>query len=310
VITLTTPVQDQKALVFGNDIVQNFDKKSMGVVSFEDAIAHSRNVVAGKVALMLGKTADDASSVLYDMWHRLGIGQPTGVEIGNESAGLLTDPVQTAWHPIDLVNHSFGQGVAVTPLQLVRAFAAMANGGTLVQPHIYAADDAAAEANAHQVISPDLSATLRQLMVHVVDEGPNYAAETKITGYTVGGKTGTAQIWDPRAGGWLPDTYNHTFVGFLGNEKPEAIILVRIHDTIPRVPVKWGMTLEMTSNELWRRIATDAISVLDLPPLAGYDQSKDPGASPDSTLPASAASPRTTQGSGSQSPAGAGSGRP
>ena len=54
---------------------------------------------------------------------------------------------------------------------------------------------------------------------------------------------------------WLPDTYNHTFVGFVGNPMPEAIILVRIHDTIPRVPVSWGMTLEMTSNELWRRVA-------------------------------------------------------
>jgi cell division protein FtsI/penicillin-binding protein 2 len=273
VVNLMTPVQDQKSLVFGSSVVQNFDKKSMGIISFEDAIAHSRNVVAGKVAMMLGKTTDDASSVLYDMWHRLGIGDPTGIELGSESAGLVTDPSVTPWQPIDLVNHSFGQGVAVTPLQLVRSFAAMANGGLLVQPHVYAQDDASAEANTQQVISVQLSDTLRQLMIHVVDEGPNYAAETKIPGYVVGGKTGTAQIWDPTSGEWLPDTYNHTFVGFVGNDKPEAIILVRIHDTIPRVPVSWGMTLEMTSNELWRRIALDAISVLDLPPLPGYDGS-------------------------------------
>ena len=273
VVNLMTPVQDQKSLVFGSSVVQNFDKKSMGIISFEDAIAHSRNVVAGKVAMMLGKTTDDASSVLYDMWHRLGIGDPTGIELGSESAGLVTDPSVTPWQPIDLVNHSFGQGVAVTPLQLVRSFAAMANGGLLVQPHIYAQDDASAEANTQQVISAQLSDTLRQLMIHVVDEGPNYAAETKIPGYVVGGKTGTAQIWDPTSNQWLPDTYNHTFVGFVGNDKPEAIILVCIHDTIPRVPVSWGMTLEMTSNELWRRIALDAISVLDLPPLPGYDAS-------------------------------------
>jgi cell division protein FtsI/penicillin-binding protein 2 len=271
VVNLMSPVEDQKKLVFGDSYVQNFDKKSMGVISFEDAIAHSRNVATGKVALMLGKTPDDASSVLYDMWQRLGIGAPTGIELGNESAGLVTDPSITPWHPIDLVNHAFGQGVAVTTLQLVRAFAAMANGGDLVEPHIYATDEAAADADVHQVISPELSDTLTQLMVHVVDEGPNYAEETKIPGYVVGGKTGTAQIWDSEAGQWLPDTYNHTFVGFVGNPKPEAIILVRIHDTIPRVPKKWGMSLEMTSNELWRRVAMDAISVLDLPPLPGYD---------------------------------------
>ena len=282
VVTLTTPVHDQKELVFGNSIVQNFDKKSMGVLSFQDAIAHSRNVVASKVALMLGKTTDDASSVLYDMWQHLGIGEPTGIELGNESAGLVTDPSVTPWEQIDLANHSFGQGVAVTALQLVRSFAAMANGGLLVQPHIYASDDASAAANIQQAISPQLSNTLTQLMIYVVDDGPGYAAQTKIPGYVVGGKTGTAQIWDPKAEAWLPDTYNHTFVGFVGNGKPEAIILVRIHDTIPRVPVSWGMTLQMTSNELWRRVAMDTIAALDLPPLPGYDSSQitDPYAPP------------------------------
>ena len=281
ILTLTTPVQDQKELVFGDNIVQNFDKKSMGTLPFEDAIANSRNVVAGKVAMELGKTNDDASNVLYDMWQRLGIGQQTGIEVANESAGLVPDPATNPWQPIDLVNHSFGQGVAVTPLQLVRAFAAMANGGLLVQPHVYAADDAAAQANIQQVISPTLSDTLRQLMIHVVDAGPSYAVQTKIPGYVVGGKTGTAQIWDPQAGGWLPDTYNHTFVGFVGNPAPEVVILVRIHDTIPRVPVRWGMTLELTSNELWRRVALDAISALDLPPLPGYDNTSiDPSEPP------------------------------
>lgn len=282
VVTLTTPIQDQKELVFGNNIVQNFDKKSMGILPFEDVIANSRNVATAKVAAMLGKTTDDASSVLYDMWQRLGIGEKTGIEIGNESAGLVTDPSLTPWQPIDLANHAFGQGVAVTPLQLVRAFAAMANGGDLVQPHIYTQDDSVAAATVHQVISSQLSDTLRQLMVHVVDAGPNYAEETQIPGYVVGGKTGTAQIWDQQTDAWLPDTYNHTFVGYVGNPMPEAIILVRIHDTIPRVPVRWGMTLQMTSNELWRRVALAAIQTLDLAPLPGFDgaQVTDPSPPP------------------------------
>ena len=97
-------------------------------------------------------------------------------------------------------------------------------------------------------------------MIHVVEAGPNYAAETLIPDYVVGGKTGTAQIWDQQAGAWMTDTYNHTFVGFVGSDKPEAVILVRIHDTDPRVKRSWGMTLEMSSNELWRRVAMDAIT--------------------------------------------------
>ena len=312
VVSLTTPVHDQKSLVFGTDIVRNFDKKSMGTLTFQDAIANSRNVVAGKVALELGKSTDDASSVLYDMWQQLGIGQKTGVEVGNESAGLVTDPQTQPWQGIDLVNHSFGQGVAVTALQLVRAFAAMANGGLLVQPHVYTADDAAAQANIQQVISPTLSDTLRQLMIHVVDAGPSYAVQTKIPGYVVGGKTGTAQIWDAQSAAWLPDTYNHTFVGFIGNPDPQLIILVRIHDTIPRVKVSWGYTLELTSNELFRRVALDAISVLDLPPLPGYNNtsinptqppypntdSTPPSEPPTSPKPGSQAAAATASGSG------------
>ena len=89
VVGLNTPIQDSKTLVIGDNVVRNFDKKSVGLMPFEDKIAHSRNVATGKVALMLGDTTDEASQSLYDMWWRLGIGQPTGIELGNESAGIV-----------------------------------------------------------------------------------------------------------------------------------------------------------------------------------------------------------------------------
>ena len=78
------------------------------------------------------------------------------------------------------------------------------------------------------------------MMVHVAETGPHYAEETLIPGYVVGGKTGTAQIWDPESHSWLENTYNHTFVGFVGAERPEAVILVRIHDTEPDVQQPLG----------------------------------------------------------------------
>ena len=280
VVDLDTPIEDDRALVLNGAIVRNSDRRSMGAISFRDAIAHSRNVATGKVAMMLGDTTDYASAVLYDMWQRLGLGQPTGVELDGELGGIVADPAETPWQPIDLVNRAFGQGVAVTPMQLAAAFAAMVNGGQLVRPHVYAASTPAATTDVPQVISPELSATLRELMVHVVDAGLNYAAETRIDGYVVGGKTGTAQIWDNKAGAWLEQIYNHTFVGFVGAERPEAIILVRVHDTEPRIKKRWGMSLEMTSNELFRRVALDTISVLDLPPLPGAVPSVDPAPEP------------------------------
>ncbi len=281
VVNMNTPVLDSRSLHIGPDVVHDGDLHGMGWIPFQDVIAHSRNVGMGRVAMELGPTTADASEVLYKMWQRFGLGQPTGIELGGEVAGLVTDPAVQPWQTIDLVNHSFGQGMAITPLQLATAYCAMVNGGFLPHPHIYESVDGQAEAvpASHQVISSDLSAQLTQLMIHVVDAGPHYAVETKINGYVVGGKTGTAQIWDTASGNWLPDTYNHTFVGFIGNPDPQLIILVRIHDTEPRVQKSWGMTLEMTSNELFRHVALDAIAALNIPPLPG-SQGPTSGATP------------------------------
>jgi cell division protein FtsI/penicillin-binding protein 2 len=117
----------------------------------------------------------------------------------------------------------------------------------------------------------------------VVEAGPHYAAETLIPNYVVGGKTGTAQIWDNRTGDWMPDTYNHSFVGFVGGDEPEAVILVRIHDTEPTVERKWGRTLEMTSNALFRRVAQDVISVLEIPPVGSDPIGPVPSTEPSSS---------------------------
>jgi cell division protein FtsI/penicillin-binding protein 2 len=275
VVTLNSPVMDDSRLRLGSNTVENFDHKGMGIIPFEDVIANSRNVGTGHVALSLGDTVAEASARLYAMWQRFGIGDLTGIGLASESAGIVSDPQKTPWQAIDLVNRSFGQGVAVTPLQLATAFSAMANGGTLPHPHIYASIDGQPMAvpDAAQVISPELSDTLRELMIHVVDAGPHYAEETLIPGYVVGGKTGTAQIWDSKLGEWMPHIYNHTFVGFVGAERPEAVILVRIHQAEPSGHGVNQYKLRLTSNELFRRVATDTIDVLDIPPLpAGIPQ--------------------------------------
>ena len=111
VVTLQTPVADAKVLRLGPNEVRNGDLGSAGVVPFEDIIARSRNVGTGRVALTLGETTDEGASVLYDMWQRLGIGRPTGIELGNESSGIVADPTLHPWQAIDLVNRAFGQAV-------------------------------------------------------------------------------------------------------------------------------------------------------------------------------------------------------
>jgi cell division protein FtsI/penicillin-binding protein 2 len=308
VVTPRTVLRDDKRLEVGRNTVRNFDLRGMGKITFEDAIAFSRNVVTGKVAQMLGPTTDAAAAVLYETWQRLGIGRPTGVELSNESKGLVADPELSPWAPIDLVNRAFGQGVAVTTLQLASAYSAMVNGGELLPAHVVVdPEQPGGLVDGEQVLDPELSRQLRQLMVHVVDTGPHYAAETRIAGYTVGGKTGTAQIWDTKAHAWKSDIYNHTFCGFIGTDEPELVIVVRIHDSRLRVMTDWGMALEFSSNELFRRIAQEAIAVLDIPPAGGGPTLDDPDPLPtDLPPPTASPQPATTSPPASPTPIDAG----
>ena len=270
VVTRNTIVRDSAVLRFGRTLeIRNADRRSMGPLKFEDVIAQSRNVATGRVATMLGDDTADSASILHEMWARLGIGRRTGIELASEAPGLVADPQRRPWQTIDLVNRAFGQGVAVTPVQLAVAFGAMINGGRLIEPHVLAeANGQALPASAAtEVITPELSAELRELMVHVVTSVPHYAETTLIPGYVLGGKTGTAQIWDSEKGAWKDPIYNHTFAGFVGAERPEAVIVVRIHEAEPTVKKRFGHVLEMTSNELFRRVAQDVIEALDLQPL-------------------------------------------
>ena len=137
-VTRQTRIKDVGTLRLdnGKTKIDDADRKGMGWLSFEDGIAYSRNVVAAKVALGLGKTTRESSATLYDMWTRLGYGQPTGIDLAGEVGGLVRDPGLTPWREIDLANGAFGQGVAVTPIQLATAYAALMNGGSLVKPHV------------------------------------------------------------------------------------------------------------------------------------------------------------------------------
>jgi cell division protein FtsI/penicillin-binding protein 2 len=186
----------------------------------------------------------------------------------------VRDPAVTPWREIDLANGSFGQGVAVTPIQLATAFSAMVNGGRLVQPHVVKAigEEEVSSAPRAEVLDPTLSPTLVQLMNHVVTEVPFYRDRTLIPGYFVGGKTGTAQIWDPTLndgkGDWKTDLFNYSFVGFVGRAEgaPELVVAVRINEARPTVVKVGQLEMPVMSFELFRRIATDAITTPALLP--------------------------------------------
>jgi cell division protein FtsI/penicillin-binding protein 2 len=275
-VTPSTRIKDVGTLRLdkGKTKIDDADRKGMGWMSFEDGVAYSRNVVAAKVALGLGKTTRESSAILHDMWLRLGYGQPTGIDVAGEVGGLVRDPGVTPWREIDLANGAFGQGVAVTPIQLARAYAALMNGGTMVEPHVVKSvgDHDLPAAPTARVIDAGLSGTLLKMMRHVITEVPFYRDRTLIPGYDVGGKTGTAQIWDPKAnkgrGAWKNNLFNYSFVGYIGRHTgvPDLVVAIRIEEGTPTVLRVGHIEMPVMSFELFRRIATDAISTPDLLP--------------------------------------------
>ena len=275
-VTPSTRIKDVGTLRLdkGKTKIDDADRKGMGWMSFEDGVAYSRNVVAAKVALGLGKTTRESSAILHDMWLRLGYGQPTGIDVAGEVGGLVRDPGVTPWREIDLANGAFGQGIAVTPIQLARAYAALMNGGTMVEPHVVKSvgDHDLPAAPTTKVIDTGLSGTLLKMMRHVITEVPFYRDRTLIPGYDVGGKTGTAQIWDPKAnkgrGAWKNNLFNYSFVGYVGRQTgvPDLVVAIRIEEGTPTVLRVGHIEMPVMSFELFRRIATDAISTPDLLP--------------------------------------------
>jgi cell division protein FtsI (penicillin-binding protein 3) len=274
--TLTTTYRDSGRLRLAGDTkVEDADRQAMGDMTLEDAIAYSRNVVAAKVALGLSPDLGTASATLHDVWRRLGFGEPTGIDVAGEVRGLVNDPAISKWREIDLANGAFGQGVAVTQIQLATAYAAMVNGGVLVQPHVVASvDGKPVDAPSRgQVLDPSLSPVLDGLLVHVL-KSPWYAQDAKVKGYVIGGKTGTAQVWDAERNEWAPNLYNFSCVGFIARrgDHPDLVVAVRISDVHPIRTAGDNLVLHITSTELFRRVATDAIGNPGLlPPLPPAD---------------------------------------
>lgn len=268
-ITLREKVRDAYGLRFGGHVVRNADRRSMGRIRFEDVIAYSRNVATARVAMEMAPTVEGAAALLFETWQRFGIGRRTGIDLAGEGNGMVVDPASREWLPVDLANRAFGQGVAVTQVQLAVAYAAMANGGYLVRPYLVQSTGAEEiePVPPERIIDESLSDELRALMEYVLTEVDWYRAGTEMPGYVVGGKTGTAQIWDGERARWYPDLFNFSFVGFVGTSQPEAVIATRIEEARPTVAGPGILNLGITSYELFRRIATDTVTALDVPPL-------------------------------------------
>ena len=272
--SLNTMIDDTGVMKLpGNQEVADADRKAKGWMSYADIVAWSRNVGVSQAAFRLGKTTTLASVALYKTWQTYGIDKKTGIDLAGEVNGIVRDPSKSPWAQIDLANASFGQGVAVTPMQVMRAYCVMENGGTAVTPYVAtpsASGASTTKATGSQVISSGLSSTLTNLMEHVVQSVPSYDQATYLKNYYVGGKTGTAQIWDPSLnrgqGGWKVNTYNYSFYGWVGQNQPDYAIGVVIYEAIPTKIGQGVLAMPVQSTALFRRIATDVVVTEKVPP--------------------------------------------
>ncbi|MCH7949500.1 MAG: PASTA domain-containing protein [Candidatus Dadabacteria bacterium] len=200
------------------------DIKPRGTLTVAEIVKYSSNIGASKIGELLGRDK------YYKYLNKFGFGKKTGIGLPGESSGLLAAPRK--WGPIELATISFGQGISVTSLQLVTALSAIANGGYLMKPYviekIVGPDGNVIEQNSPEVvtrvISYDTSYQMKQIMQGVVENGTGKKAQ--IPGFSVAGKTGTAQIPNPKSGGYYSGRYITSFIGFAPVEDPEIVMVV------------------------------------------------------------------------------------
>ena len=211
--------QEGQILVAGRLI---HDWKKFGVLTVRQVLEHSSDVGAIKIALRLGAPR------FYDTIRAFGIGQPTGIELPGENRGLLRPPEN--WSASSIGSLAIGQEVSVTPVQIISAISAVANGGTLYAPHVVREIQGGDPAGLRALPAPRdatdgrTAATVREMMEGVVLEGTGKHAQ--LDGYTAAGKSGTAQKIDPATGRYSATQYNSSFVGFAPVNNPAITILV------------------------------------------------------------------------------------
>jgi len=222
-VTPNTTMNDSGPLKVGKYIINTFNGKHLGVISMTQILEQSNNVGMVWVAQKIG------AEKLFEGLRHFGIGDKTGLPLTGEAARAL--PLPDTWSEVKLDTISFGQGVVVTPMQMLVSAMAVINGGQLLEPHIIkeirhsnGEIDKTQVKLIRQVVSPETATKVTAMMTSVVENG--VAGLAKVKGYYVGGKTGTAQVVDPETGRYSADRKIISFFGFAPAEKPKFAVLI------------------------------------------------------------------------------------
>ena len=246
VITPQTTLEDDGTFVIGDQAIHNYGMIAWGHETMTQVLAHSSNVGAAWVAV------DRLGQGRFDQFRQaFGFGAPTGVDLPGEAAGVLPPLATSATlAPLDLAEQSFGESIGVTPLQMVMAYSAIANGGLLLKPQIVQSFQPSAAVGAspavspqvvRRVISPSTAATLTQMLVASARQSD--ASTGLIPGVQVAAKTGTSTP-DPAD----PNRTYASVLGYAPAEQPRFVVLVKLDQ--PRTSVLGGEA----AGPLWRTL--------------------------------------------------------
>ncbi|MCA1815512.1 MAG: transpeptidase family protein [Acidobacteria bacterium] len=212
--------------VFGRIV---HDSHPHGTLTVTEALAQSSNVAAIKIGMKLGDER------LYDYVRRFGFGAKTGVELPGETRGLLRDVKK--WDKTSIGSIPMGQEIGVTPVQVAAAFGTIANGGVRIAPHVVreVRDEsgrvvAQPAPETHRVVGAETARTIATMLEQVTVDGTAKAA--KLDGYTVAGKTGTAQKYERGTHSYSKSKYVASFVGFAPVEDPRIVIIVVLDEPV------------------------------------------------------------------------------
>lgn len=250
-----TLFNDTGSIEVGGALIQNWDRRPWGMQDMIGCLQHSLNVCHAWISTSMGEAN------FYRYMQNFGIGDPTGIDLSGESSGRLKLPSDDDWYPVDLGTNAFGQGVAVTPIQMLTAASALANDGRLVIPHVlYAMVRDGRQFNISPIyggnpVSSQAARTLGEMLAISLE---NEASMALVPGYRIAGKTGTAQI--PVDGVYDPNSTNASFIGWGPVDSPQFMIYVWLER--PTIST-WAND---TAAPLFSEIAQKTVILLGIPP--------------------------------------------
>ncbi|MEK7104810.1 MAG: penicillin-binding protein 2 [Patescibacteria group bacterium] len=241
VVTANTTYDDKGSVIVENQVISNFDKKGRGPgTTMQEVLSQSLNTGMVFVYKKLGKEK------LRDYMLSYGIKEKTGIDLPNETGGLISNIINVT-RDFEYANAAFGQGIALTPMEMIRALASLSNGGKLVVPHIVQKikyNNGTEKNMTYQTTPTKISETtgteITRMLVNAMDK--NLGASEKLERYSVAAKTGTAQVADNTNGGYYEDRYTHSFMGYFPAYDPKFIIFLYAINPkgVPYAIQTWG----------------------------------------------------------------------